>query len=217
MNSTTETISQSAVTIHTVELPPEASIPVLDAAEVSGFGFRQYPSVEYLLESAAPSSQGCILIAGSSDGSCIAIIHRLQAHFHTIPIIVLLDSNSADNAVELMRHGVFFVLTKPFEHQKVVSTIASAVETSVTSQSAIDSCREASLRMKEATPKELEVLALIMEGKKNKEIAGILGITVRAVEDRRFRLMKKVAVDSVAELVALAVSADFRQFNARRA
>jgi FixJ family two-component response regulator len=206
MSSNSEHESLAAATIHAVSLPPETAIPVLDAAEVSGFGFRQYPTIESLLDSAAPSSHGCVLIAGGNDQSAIS---RLQSHFHTIPIIVLLDSNSADNAVELMRQGVFSVLTKPFEHQRIVTTMTSAVESSISHQTAISSCREASIRMGEATIKEREVLELIMAGKKNKEIAGVLGITVRAIEDRRFRLMKKVNVESVAELVALAVTAQY--------
>lgn len=211
MSSVTEHELTSAptATIHAVALPPEMTIPVLDASEVSGFGFRQYPRLDSLIDSAAPSSQGCVVIAGDAENRNLAAISLLQSHFYTIPVIVLLESNSAEAAVELMRQGVFSVLTKPLEHQKLVTTITSAVESSVSNQTTIDSCREASLRMGEATEKELEVLVLIMEGKKNKEIAGILGITVRAVEDRRFRLMKKVGVESVAELVALAVTARY--------
>ncbi|MCR9198905.1 MAG: LuxR C-terminal-related transcriptional regulator [Planctomycetaceae bacterium] len=209
MNFQPESDIPSTATIHAVSLPPESTIPVLDAAEVSGFGFRQYPTVDSLLESAAPSSQGCVLLVAEGEGHSLASISRIQSHFYTLPVIVLMESNSAENAVDLMRQGVFSVLTRPFEHQKLVSTMTNAVESSVSNQATIDSCREASLRMAEATEKELEVLVLIMEGKKNKEIAGILGITVRAVEDRRFRLMKKVGVESVAELVALAVTARY--------
>lgn len=209
MNLTSEKKAPAVGAIHAVSLPPEITIPVMDAAEVSGFGFRHYPTVDSLLESAAPSSQGCVLISGGLDSASLATISRLQSHFYTIPVIVLLNTDSAESAVELMRHGVFSVMTRPFEHQKLVSTMTAAVQSSINNQTTIDSCREASLRMGEATEKELEVLVLIMEGRKNKEIAAALGITVRAVEDRRFRLMKKVGVESVAELVALAVTARY--------
>lgn len=201
--------ASASTTIHAVSLPPETAIPVLDAADVSGFGFRQYPGIESLVDSTSPSAYGCVLIDGGDGSNCIAEIARLQTHFHSIPVIVLLESGSADFAVELMKHGAYSVLTKPYEHHRLVSTMTSAIEESISSQETIDSCREASLRMNQATPKELEVLSLIMDGKKNKEIASALGITVRAVEDRRFRLMKKVGVESVAELVALAVTARY--------
>ena len=67
--------------------------------------------------------------------------------------------------------------------------------------------QNASARLREATPREIEVLELILLGRKNREIAAALGITVRAVEDRRFRLMKKMQVESLAELVGVALRA----------
>lgn len=210
MNLTIDDISTSGVTIHAVALSPQATIPILDATETGGYGFRQYPTVESLLESAAPSSTGCVLISGDDEPSKNAnVIDRLKAHFFSMPIIALPDTNSAENAVDLMQQGVFCVLPLPVEYQNLVHTVTSAVDTSKQNQATVNLCRDASLRMLEATEKEVEVLQMIMEGKKNKEIAAALGITVRAVEDRRFRLMRKVGVDSVAELVALAVSARY--------
>ena len=210
MPATLERNGTANVTIHAVALPPQTTIPILDAAEVSGFGFRQYPSVESLLDGAAPSSVGCVLISCGDDvAKNSALVWQLKAHFYSLPLVVLLNSESADEAVDLMQQGVFSVLTQPPEPHKLLATISAAVDQCVTTQSAVDGCREASLRMREATEKEVEVLELIMQGFKNKEIAGQLGITVRAIEDRRFRLMRKVGVDSVAELVTLAVSARY--------
>jgi FixJ family two-component response regulator len=185
---------------------------VFDAAEVAGFGFRQYPTIDRLLDACGPSTVGCLVIScGEDTARNRADIEHLKSHLLSMSIIVLLDSGSTVCAVELMQQGVFSVLTQPYEHHKLVSTISAAVDMSVSHQTSVDGCREASLRMSEATDKELEVLSLIMEGRKNKEIARLLGITVRAVEDRRFRLMKKVSVDSVAELVALAITAKFHE------
>ena len=58
-------------------------------------------------------------------------------------------------------------------------------------------------RLAALTPKEREVLDLLAAGKTNKEIADALGLSVRAVEDRRGRLMKRVGAGSPAELIAL--------------
>ena len=219
MSSRHKNAAASPVTIHAVALAPQTTIPVMDAADVAGYGFRQYPTIESLLDAAAPSSVGCVLISASSDSAkTMAVAARIQSHFHSIPLVVFQNSQSTEIAVELMQQGVYSVITQPFEHQKLVNTIMGAVEQSISEQGTVDSCRESKLRMSEATEKELEVLRLILKGKKNKEISSDLGITVRAVEDRRFRLMKKVGVDSVAELVALAVTAEYYQqgFNTRR-
>ena len=189
-------------------LPPQTTIPVLDASEVSEHGIRQYSGIESLLENAAPSSVGCLLIVLSNDtAKNDAIVAQLKSHFISLPLVVLLESRSVEIAVELMQQGVFAVLTQPLEHQKLLTTINAAVEQSVTDQVEVDRSRDAALRMGEATDKEMEVLELMLKGCKNRESADRLGITVRAVEDRRFRLMKKVGVDSVAELIALSVTA----------
>lgn len=210
MTLPTEQNLPSVATIHAVALSPQATIPVLDATEAVGFGFRQYPTIENLIESAAPSSTGCVLVNCGQDAVQNAnLIDRMKAHFFSMPLVAIPTTDSSSHAVELMQLGVFSVLSQPLEHQKLVSTLAKAVELSVRNQSTVDFCREASLRIREATEKEIEVLQLIMNGKKNKEISVLLGITVRAVEDRRFRLMKKVGVESVAELVALAVSGKY--------
>ncbi len=212
MTASSSKVSTASVTIHAVSLPPQTTIPVLDAAEVKGYGFRQYPTVESLLDATAPSSVGCVLICATNDlARNLAIVSRIKTHFHSIPLIVLQNADSTENTVEFMQQGVYSVISQPFEHQKLLNTITEAVELSIGQQSTVDTCRESLLRMNEATEKELEVLRLIMQGKKNKEISAALGITVRAVEDRRFRLMKKVGVDSVAELVALAVTAEYYQ------
>lgn len=196
--------------VYAVALSPQHAMVVLDAVDVSRFGLRQYPMLNSLLDVTAPSATGCVVLSGGVDPVFDAnTINRLTAHFFSMPVIVVLESESATNAVALMKMGVFSVLTRPVEHSELQQTISDAIASSVRSQASVDECRNAAIRMGQATEKEIEVLDLIMQGRKNKEIAAQLGITVRAVEDRRFRLMKKVAVDSVAELVTTAVTARY--------
>ncbi|MEZ6128638.1 MAG: LuxR C-terminal-related transcriptional regulator [Planctomycetaceae bacterium] len=200
-------------TVHAVALTPHDTIPILDAAESAGFGFRQYADAQGLIDAASPSVVGCVVTSCGTDSlKDQAVLTQVKTHLHSLPLVALLESDSADRAVGLMQQGIYTVIARPFERGKLLTALSMAVAECQATHRTVDHCREASLRMDEATEKEIEVLQLIMQGKKNKEIAGHLGITVRAVEDRRFRLMKKVGVESVAELVALAVSAKyFRQ------
>jgi len=198
------------VSVYAIGLPDIATERVSEAAMTVGIGLRPYATLESLLDSASSAAVGCVLLSSDWHATQIgAAINQLRVYFQTMPIIVLHSTESHDAVVELMQRGAFSVIGKTFSHDKLVDTLATATEVSVRSQSAVDEGREASLRMRQATGKELEVLRLIMVGKKNKEISASLGITVRAVEDRRFRLMKKVGVDSVAELVATAVQARY--------
>lgn len=214
MTVSSDNSENAPATVYALGLDAQAAVPILDAVDATGVGFRQYSSVESLLESVGPSVTGCILLRSASGSSgIVGTIDRLTAYFHSLPIVIFLGSDSAANAVECMQHGVFSVLPPPIDHEKLLSTITSAIELSESSQATIDHARIASLRMNQATAKELEVLDLIMAGLKNREISEQLGITVRAVEDRRFRLMKKVGVDSVAELLVLAVTAKYHGQN----
>lgn len=205
-----QTENRPAIAIHAIALSASHAERVLEVSKISGFGYRQYASVNSLLESAAPSAIGCVVFSGGDHPArYLSIVNQLKSYFMTMPIVVLLDAESNTNTVSLMQLGVFSVLTGSVEHVNLLRTINDAVETSVEGHSSVAHGRDASLRMREATAKELEVLELMMQGKKNKEISAALGITVRAVEDRRFRLMKKVSADSVAELVTTAVSARY--------
>lgn len=206
------TSHHDSAVIHAIGLSPQTAIPVMDAAEVEQLGFRQYPSLDNLLETLPPSAVGCVVICpGQDQQAAITLMRRLREYFYSISIVGLIDSSHADSAVDLMQEGAFSVLTIPLDHQRLSRTLNGAVNFSSERQGTLDASREATLRMNAATEKEREVLQLIMNGRKNKEIAAELGITIRAVEDRRFRLMKKVRVDSVAELVALAVTAKFHE------
>lgn len=171
-------------------------------------GLRHYESVNRLVEEVAPSAVGCVVVVCTDDlARDRSDFVRLTDHFDALPIIALTKSDSVATAMDVIHAGAYFVLTYPLDARRVNETITSAVAHSSASQPIVAAGRRASERMRQATAKELEVLHRIMDGAKNKEIAAQLGVTVRAVEDRRFRLMRKVGVDSVAELVTLAVTA----------
>lgn len=196
-----------AATVFSVPLQSELGAIVTDAARASGYGLRQYPSIDSLSESVGQSAVGCVILNVNNTDAGRDAITQLQSQFYALPIVIILDIASPQPAVELMRQGAFSVLSQPLEHKLIVRTLESAVERSLKQKHGVNLGRDAALRMTEATDKELEVLELVMAGRKNKEIATAIGITVRAVEDRRCRLMKKMQAESVAELVKLAVTA----------
>lgn len=209
-------ITDTGLTVYAAGLDSDSCVPIISAVEEIGCGLRQYATLDSMLDDASPSATGCVLVRCQSDESRTeAVITRLRMYFRSLPVLVFLESGSTDHAVELMQQGVFSVLVGRPEHRKLVSTISAALKFSRTSQAGADSARDAAIRLQEATEKEQEVLQLILAGRKNREIAAQLRITVRAVEDRRFRLMRKVGVDSVAELIVLAVTA--RQYQDSRA
>ena len=198
-------VKTSAIVI-AVSLNVDANRLASGIAESAGLRFRQYLSVERMLELATQNHVGCILVqCPGDDAQASALLQRLMTAFLQMPVVLLSETCRTSIAVELMRSGAFSVVEYPVERESLQEIIQEACQLSVDVQSACEESNNARIRMREATDKELEVLDLVMAGRKNKEIADQLGITIRAVEDRRIRLMKKLQVESLAELIELAV------------
>ncbi len=199
-------VVKTSAIVMSVALSADANRLASSIAESVGLRFRQYLSVERLMDAATQIHVGCILVqCPADDAQAFSLLQRLIGAFLQMPVVLLSGSCRTSIAVELMRGGAFSVVEYPVERDTLQEIIEEACQLSVEAQSACEESNNARVRMQEATDKELEVLDLVMAGRKNKDIADHLGITIRAVEDRRIRLMKKLQVESLAELVELAV------------
>lgn len=198
-------VKTSAIVL-AVGLDADANHLASNITESAGLRFRQYISIERLLEASSQNHVGCILIQCPDDlAQASTVLQRVTFAFAQMPVVLILKTCRTTRAVELMRSGAFSIVEHPMQHDALLEIIQDACQLSTDVHSACEESNDARLRMQEATDKELEVLDLVMAGRKNKDIAESLGITVRAVEDRRIRLMKKLRVESLAELVELAV------------
>jgi FixJ family two-component response regulator len=206
MSSTPASIVKTSAIVISVALDADVNGLAAGIAESAGLRFRQYSSMERLADAAIQRHAGCIVAQCLSDQSqATDLLDRLTSSFLQMPIILVTESCRTAVAVELMRSGAFSVVEYPVDRDALQEIIQEACRLSAEIQSACEESNNARLRMQEATDKELEVLDLVLAGHRNKDIADQLGITIRAVEDRRIRLMKKLRVQSFAELVELAV------------
>jgi len=104
-------------------------------------------------------------------------------------------------AVEAMTNGAITLLEKPFCLDELIAHLRDALRIDAANRAALARQAEADDRLARLTPKEREVLDLIAAGRTNKEIAAELQLGVRAVEDRRARLMRKVRARTLADLM----------------
>ena len=206
MSSLPSSVVKTSAIVISVGLDSNANHLASSITESAGLRFRHYMSMERFLEAANQNHVGCILIQCPEDISQASIVlQRVTSAFAQMPVVLILKTCRTACAVELMRNGAFSIVEYPMEHDALQEIMHEACRLSAEEQSVCEESNNARLRMQEATDKELEVLDLVMAGRKNKDIAEELGITIRAVEDRRIRLMKKLQVESLAELVELAV------------
>ena len=205
---------RSGVAIHALAIDDSLKDSLRESARLCNLGLQFYPSIEALETNAGMHLNGCIVMTGGvSNRRDLALLKRLKAHFYEVPIIFVTSCGQAADAVALMQSGVFSVLTIPLQRDLLVDHLSRAARSHCFTKAAQHSQRVAAQRMRLVTPKESEVLQRIVAGQRNKDIAEALGLTIRAVEHRRFRLMEKLGASSVAELIATAVTARFYEQN----
>jgi two-component system, LuxR family, response regulator FixJ len=120
-----------------------------------------------------------------------------------LPVIFITGHGDIPMAVQAMKDGAFDFLTKPFRDQDLLDRINNALKQDAESRAAIEKHADLRRRMESLTPREREVLDLIVEGKANKVVAIDLGLSERTVEIHRANVMEKMGARSVAHLVKM--------------
>ena len=124
-----------------------------------------------------------------------------------IPVIMISGHADISMAVTAMSRGAYTFLEKPFRLDVLQQQIKGSIQQDCVMRQKKSKRIDAKSRLSRLTAKETEVLEMIHQGLTNKQMAERLNLTVRTVEDRRSRLMKKVEVSSLAELFELAFTA----------
>jgi FixJ family two-component response regulator len=195
-------INQDPKTVYVVDSDYETRQSVARLAGDLGFRCTTYPSGTSFLNSFRPSITGCVVLelvlpdmSGLTLQSRIAEIGR-----PTIPAIFLTSHSTVRSAVRAIRMGAIHFLEKPLPADELREAIYEAI--SIDCERLPARCWNDHIhsRLEYLTMKEEEVLRLIWQGGSTREIADELDVTVRTVELRRAKLLKKLEVDSVAKL-----------------
>ncbi len=161
-----------------------------------------FSSAEEFLENVDTDHAGCLILDVRMPGmNGLELQQTLTAKTSTLPIIMLTGHGDVPMAVRAMSKGAFDFVQKPFNGPQLLEQVKAAIELShellekKTQQHRLISCYQT------LTPRERQVLGLIIQGKANKLIAVEMGITQRTVEVHRHRVMEKMQAQSVAELI----------------
>ncbi|MCA9727721.1 MAG: response regulator transcription factor [Candidatus Eisenbacteria bacterium] len=170
-----------------------------------GLPCETFESGPDFLEVFDPSRAGCLVLDVRMPGmSGLELQEKLATSGKTTPPIVFMTAHGdVPMAVSAMKSGALDFIQKPFRDQEMIDRIqkALALDREMRSES---SGKEVVLeRIERLTPREREVLDLIVEGKPNKGIAFDLGVSERTVEIHRSRVMRKMEAESLAELVQM--------------
>jgi FixJ family two-component response regulator len=171
------------------------------AGKLLGRPVRAFAAAEEFLAAYA-GEPGCLVLDVRMPGMTgLELQRRLADGGVEIPVVMISGHADVRIAVEAMTLGAVTLLEKPFRLDELLAHLRRALEKDRADREARLRATDADARLASLTPKEREVLDLVAAGKTNREMADDLGLSLRAVEDRRSRLMKKVGARSVVELV----------------
>jgi two-component system response regulator FixJ len=167
-----------------------------------GLESAQYPSAQEFLAAYQLEQPGCLVLDIRMPGmSGLELQQQLNLRGAVIPVIFMTGHGDIPMAVEAMQHGAFDFLQKPFRDQDLLDRIQKALVKDGQLRQSLGEHTRIRERLESLTPREREVLDLLVQGKQNKAVAQDLGVSPRTVEIHRARVMEKMAVQSVAELV----------------
>lgn len=165
-----------------------------------------YESAPEYLQAHDGSEPGCMLLDVRMPGmSGLELQDELRSRGKTIPVIFITGHGDVAMAVQAMQRGAFDFLQKPFRDQELLDRVQRALSWDQANRAQVKLLGAAQQRLASLTPREREVLELVVGGMPNKVMAYRLGISQRTVEIHRARVMEKMCASSLAQLVRMMV------------
>jgi len=173
----------------------------------AGHQVRVFSSTSDLYRiSIEPDCSRCAIIdLEIGGGNGLTIQSALERRFPDIPVIFISADGDVPSTVRAMKAGAVDFLTKPLEEHAVLESVRRALEKDRSSQHERNELTEIARRFNSLTPREHEVLELVVSGRLNKQIGGELGTSEKTIKVHRGRIMRKMGVQSLAELVQVIV------------
>ncbi len=171
-----------------------------------GYAVETFGRPGDFLRAASLHARGCALLdVRLPELSGIEVLKKLTEAGVHLPVVMITAYGDVPLAVSAMRAGAVDFLEKPYAEEDLLASIAEALERQQEEANDDGETALVASRLGTLTPRELEVLDLLIAGKQNKQIAFDLGISPRTVEIHRARVMEKMAATSLSHLVRMVI------------
>jgi len=172
-----------------------------------GYNIAVFADPSEFLAQFDPGAPGCLVLDIRMPGmSGLELQQRLNRMGSMLPVIFITGHGDVPMAVQAMKEGALEFIQKPFRDQDLLDRINHALQQDAENRSTVARRAEVLRRLETLTPRERQVMDLVVEGAANKVIAIDLGLSERTVEIHRAKVMEKMGARSVAHLVRLHMS-----------
>lgn len=191
-----------------IEDDPAVRSSFREVLEADGHAVEDFASAEAFLDSYRQGTEGCLLVDANLPGiNGIALVEKLRARGDHLPAILITGTSDIGLAVEAMKTGACDFIEKPVGRVELLASIARAIDQShdIRLKDALHD--KAAAHVATLTPRQYEVMELVLAGHPSKNIAADLGISQRTVENHRAAVMRKMEAKSLPELARNALAA----------
>ena len=198
-------------TVHVIDDDPSVRAGLARLLKSVGLTVKVFASATEFLDQAAQEEPGCLIVDLRMPAmSGLELQEQLKSRHQDLPIIFLTAYATVPASVRAMKHGALDFLEKPVDDQVLLDAVSQAIERDRENRLKRAEAKAVQDRLSSLTPREYEVLTLIITGRLNKQVAYELGTTEKTIKVHRARILEKMNCDSLAQLVRLAEKAGIR-------
>jgi two-component system CheB/CheR fusion protein len=178
------------------------------ALEADGRTVEDFATCEAFLEAYRPGREACLLIDGYLPGmKGLELLQRLHDAGHWLPAIMITGNSDVPMAVQAMKAGASDFIEKPIGRSELLASVERALDQARDATKLSAWREDAAGRLASLTPRQREIMDMVLAGQPSKNIAADLGISQRTVENHRAAIMKKTGSTSLPALARLALAA----------
>lgn len=197
-------------TVHVVDDDKAVRDSLAWLLESEGLVAKVFPHADAFLQYCAEKGSGlagCVVVDIRLPGlSGLDLQDVLRKRGVCLPVIIISGHGDVPDAVRAMKAGALDFLEKPFNDQMFLDRVRDALDRDLQGRETREQRQEMCARIDRLTPRERQVMDLVVRGRLNKQIAADLNLSPKTVEVHRAHVMNKMQVKSLAELVRLAVT-----------